>query len=138
MMVRSDPSSYEEASHDPRWQTTMQEEFNSLQDNETWELVPLPSKRKIVQCKWAYRTKIVADGSYINYKDIFFSKGFSQVQGVDYIETFAPVSKMEFMRLVLAIAASMRWEVHHMDVKSEFIHGLIQEEIYMQQPEGFI
>ena len=82
MMVGYDPQYYEEASHEPIWKTSMQEEFKSLQGNETWELVPLPSKRKLVQCKWVYRTKMVADGSYINYKAIFFSKGFSQFHGV--------------------------------------------------------
>ena len=95
----------------------MQEEYNA-----TWELVPLPSKRKLVQCKWVYRTKVVANGSDINYKARFVSKGSSQVQGVDYTETIALVSKMDSIRLVLAIAASKHWEVHHMDVKSAFIY----------------
>ena len=84
----------------------MQEEFNSLQDNETWELVPFPSKRKLVQCKWVYRTKVDVDGSDIEYNTRLVSKGFSQVQGVEYTETFASVAKMDSIRLVLAIAAS--------------------------------
>ena len=71
MIIGSNPNSYEEASHDPIWKTTMQEEFNSLQDNETWELVPFPSKRKLVQCKRVYRKKVDADGSGINYKSRF-------------------------------------------------------------------
>ena len=66
------------------------------------------------------------------------AKGFSRVQGVEYHETFAPVAKMDSIRLVLAISSSMHWEVHHMDVKSSFIHGDIHEEIYMKQPEGYI
>ena len=106
MMIRFDPQSYQEASHDPRWQSSMQDEFNSLQENETWELVPLPPKRKLVQCKWVYRTKVVADASYIKYKAILVAKGFSQFQGVDYTETFTPVAKMDSIGLVLAIAAS--------------------------------
>ena len=65
-------------------------------------------------------------------------KGYSQVQGLDYNETFAPVARMDSIRLVLAIAASRRWEVHHMDVKISFLHGDLEEEIYMKQPEGFI
>ena len=136
MMVRSDPQTYNEASLDPIWQTTMQEEFKSLQDNETWELVPFPSKRKLVQCKWVYRTKVDDDGSNINYNSYFVAKLFSQFQGVYYTNTFAPVAKMDAIRLVLAIVASKRWEVHHMDVKSEFIHGNIHEEIYIQKLEG--
>ena len=79
-----------------------------------------------MQCKWVYRTKVADNGSNIKYNSRFVSKGFSQVQGVDYIDTFALVSKMESIRVVLAIVASKRWEVHHMDVKSAFLHGEIQ------------
>ena len=108
----------------------MQEEFKSLQDNETLELVPLPSKRKLVQCKWIYRTRFVVEGSEINYMAMLVSKGLYQVQGVEYTETFADVAKMNSIRLVLAIVASKHWEVHHMDVKNAFIHGDLQEDIY--------
>ena len=80
-----------------------------------------------MQCKWVYRKKVIDDGYDINYKDKFVSKLFSQFQTVDHTETFAPVAKMDSIRLGLAIAASKRWEVHHMDFKSEFIHGEIQE-----------
>ena len=86
----------------------MKEDFNSLQDNETWELVPFPSKRKLVQCKWVYRTKVAADGYNIKYKSNLVAKFFSQVQGVDYTETFALVAKMDSIRLALAIVASKR------------------------------
>ena len=86
----------------------MQEEFKSLQDNETWELAPFPSGRKLMQCKWAYRTKVVADGFGIKYKSSLASKFFSRVKGAEYIETFAPIAKMDSMRLVLAIVASKR------------------------------
>ena len=87
----------------------MQDEFNSLQENETWESVPFPSNRKLLQCKWVYRTKVDHYGSYINYKAKFVSKGFSQVQGVDYTDTFASVAKMDSIKLVLAIVASKHW-----------------------------
>ena len=122
-MVVYNTYSYWQYSLDPIWKVSMQEEFNSLQENETWELVPLPPKRKLVQCKWVYRTKVYSNGSDINYNPILVSKFFSQFQGLDYTKTFAPVEKMYSIRLVLAIAASKCWEVHHMDVKSEFIHG---------------
>ena len=82
-----------------------------------------------MQCKWFYSTKVVVYGSDINYKSKLVSKGFSQVQGVYYTETFSPVAKMDSIRLVLAIVASKRWEIHHMDMKSSFIHGEIKEEI---------
>ena len=130
------PKSYQEYFYDPSWQSFMQDEFNSLQQNETWELVPLPPKRRLVQCKWMFRTKHVVDHSDVKYKAILVYKGYSQVQGVDYINTFAPASNMDSIRLVLAIAASKGWELHHMDVKSAFLHGELQEDIYMQQPKG--
>ena len=85
-----------------------------------------------MQCQWVYRTKVSADGYNIKYNANLVSKGFSQFQVVDYTETFALVAKMDSIRLVLAIVASKRWEVHHMDVKSDFIHGDLHEEFYMQ------
>ena len=86
----------------------------SVQKNTTWELVSLPPRRKLVQCKWMFRTKVAADGSTWKYKAILVAKFFSHVQGVDYHETFAPVAKMDSIRLVLAISASKHWEVQHM------------------------
>ena len=95
--------------------------MNSLQKNVTWELVSLPPGRKLVQCKWVFQTKVTADGITYKHNARLVAKGFSQVQGVDYHETFAPVAKMDSIRLVLAIVASKHWEVHHMDVKYSFI-----------------
>ena len=90
-----------------------------------------------MQCKWVYRTNVYADVSDIKYKVSFVAKLFSKLHGVDYTNTFSPVAKMEFIKLVLVIVASKHWEVHHMDVKSAFIHGKIHEEIYMNHIEGF-
>lgn len=90
----------------------MQEEFNSLERNHTWDLVPFPKGRKPVRCKWIYQTKFVADGSVDKYKACLVAKGFSQVPGVDYSEIFALVAKMNSIWLVLAIAATHHWEVH--------------------------
>ena len=115
----------------------MKEEFNSLQKSNTWELVDLPPGRKLVQCKWVYKTKVAADGSPLKYKARLVAKGYSQVHGIDYNETFAPVAKMDSIRLALAIATSKQWEVHHMDVKCAFLNGDLTKEIYMQQPQGF-
>ena len=105
----------------------MKEGYHSLQKNETWELVNLPLGRKLVKCKWVFKTNFVVDGYPIKYKEILVAKGFFQVQVIDYNESFAPVAKMDSIRLVLAIAASKQWEVHHMDVKSSFLHGDTKE-----------
>ena len=95
----------------------MKEEFHLLQNNDTWDLVTLPSERKLVKCKWVFKTKFSVDGSHLKYKEILVAKGFSQFQGVDYNKTFSPIANTNSMRLVLAIASSKQWEVHHMDVK---------------------
>jgi hypothetical protein len=133
-----DPETFAEASGHPDWDTTMNEEYLSLMENNTWDLVPLPKGRKLVRCKWVYRTKYASDGSIERHKARLVAKGFSQVEGIDYNETFAPVAKMNSIRLVLALAASHKWEVHQMDVKSTFLHGDLKEEIYMEQPLGYI
>ena len=86
---------------------------------------------------WVFKTKFDADGSPSKYKAILVAKGYSQVHGIEYNETFAPVAKMDSIRLALAIAASKQWEVHHMDVKCAFLNGDITEEIYMQKPQVF-
>ena len=98
-----------------------------LQKNDTWELVDLPPGRKLVQCKWFFKTKFDADGSPLKYKEIFVDKGYSQVHVICYNETFTSVENMDSIRLALAIAASKQWEVHHMDAKYAFINGDITE-----------
>ena len=98
----------------------------------------MPLGRKLVQCKWVYKTKIASYGTTTKYKALLVAKGYSQVQGLDYNETFSLVSRMDFIKIVLAVASSKRWEVHHMNVKRAFLHGDLKEEIYMKQPEGFI
>ena len=97
----------------------------------------LPPGRKLVQCKWVFKTKFSADGSPLKYKVRLVAKGYSQVHGIDYNETFTPVAKMDSIRIALAIAASKQWEVHHMDMKCAFLNGNITEDIYMQQPQDF-
>jgi hypothetical protein len=109
----------------------MQEEENSLLKKQTWDLVPLHSGRKLVRCRWVYRTKSAADGHISEYKSSLVAKGFQQVHGIEYDDTFAPVENMDSIHLALSIARTKVWEVHHMDVKNAFIHDDIFEEIYM-------
>ena len=135
MLVISHPQTYQQYCTDPIWKSEMEDELQSVQENNTWELVPLPPKRKVVQCKWVFQTKIDADGSDIKHKARLVAKSYYQFHGVDYTDTFALVAKMDSIRLVLALAASKCWEVHHMDVKSDFLHGELWEEFYIRQPE---
>jgi hypothetical protein len=116
----------------------MNEEYRSLMANDTWDIVPLPKRRKLVICKWVYRTKYASDGSVERHKAPLVSQGFSQVERIGYNETFSHVAKMNSIHLVLALVASNKREVHQMDVKSTFLHGDLQEEIYMEQPPSYV
>jgi hypothetical protein len=87
-----------EAVGNPFWESTMQEEHNSLLENQTWDLVPLLARRKLVRCRWVYRTKSATNGHVSRYKAKLVAKGFQQVHGIDYDETFAPVAKMDSIR----------------------------------------
>jgi hypothetical protein len=106
-----DPETFAEASGHSDWDTTMNEEYHSLMENNTWDLVPLPKGRKLFICKWVYRTKYASYGSVERHKAQLVSKVFSQVEGIDYNETFAPVAKMNSIHLVLSLVASHKWEV---------------------------
>jgi hypothetical protein len=101
----------------------MNEEYQSLMVNDTWDLVPLSKGRKLVRCKCVYINKYALDGSVERHKARLVAKGFSQVEGIDYNETFAPIAKMNSIYLVLSFVVSHKCEVHQMDVKFTFLHG---------------
>jgi hypothetical protein len=132
-----EPSSFKIASKIAAWQSAMQEEIDALHAQGTWDLVPLPHAKNLVGCKWVYRIKKNADGSIARHKARLVAKGFSQEEGIDYNETFSPVVKPTTVRLVLALAAQFHWPLRQLDVKNAFLHGVLQEEVYMTQPQGF-
>ena len=138
VLATYDHISYAKAKGKPEWEQAMTVEYDSLIKNKTWTLVPLPPGKNLVGCKWIYKTKFTSDGHIEKHKARLVAKGFSQREGVDYNETFAPVAKMNTIRTILSLAASYKWEIHQMDVKSVFLNGNLSEEIYMQQPPGFI
>ena len=134
----NEPSSYEEASKMEEWRIAMQEELKMIAKNETWQLVPRPSNRKIIGVKWVYRTKLNPNGSINKYKARLVVKGYSQVAGVDFGDTLAPVARHETIRLLAALSAQHEWRLYHLDVKSAFLNGNLQEEIYVEQPPGYV
>ena len=118
------PETFEEASSHLAWDETMNEEYCSLLANDTWDLVSLPKGRKLVRCRWVHKTKYGPDGKVERHKARLVAKVFSQVEGIDYIETFSHVAKMNSICLVLSLAASFKWELHQMDVKSTWNNPL--------------
>ena len=137
----TDPKTYKQALRSPsceRWKEAMLEEFSSLVMHQTWDLVDLPKGRNIVGCKWVFKTKRDASGEIDRFKARLVAQGYSQEHGIDYDEVFAPVAKYKSIRSVLAIANQYNLEIHQMDVKSAFLNGKLEEEIFMKQPEGFV
>ena len=106
------PRSVEEALSDPKWAQAIQEELEALQKNNTWKLVPLPKGKKVVGCKWIFFIKFKFDGSIDQYKARLVAKGFTQTYGIDYLETFSPVAKLNTMRVLLSLAANKDWPLH--------------------------
>ncbi|KAM1116115.1 hypothetical protein ACFX19_006777 [Malus domestica] len=134
----SEPKTFKTASKVVEWQSAMQEEIDALHSQQTWSLVPLPRDKNLVGCKWVYRMKKNADGTVARYKARLVAKGYSQEEGVDYGETFCPVVKPTTIRLILALASQFHWQLRQLDVKNAFLHGVLQEDVYMEQPPGFL
>ncbi len=120
-----------------KWEIAMQEEYDYLVINNTRSLVPLLKGRKPISCKWVFKIKHGVDGEVECYKARLVARGFTQTFGVDYNETFAPITNFVSIRCILALAAIEDMEIHQMDVKTAFLNGDLEEEIYMEQPEGF-
>eukprot|EP00253_Pinus_taeda_P026260 PITA_26260 len=111
--------------------------MNSIKSNEVWDLVELPNGAKAIGCKWVFKTKKDSLGNIERYKARLVAKGFTQKEGIDYTETFSPVSKKNSLRIIMALVAHFDLELQQMDVKTAFLNGNLEEEVYMKQPEGF-
>ncbi|KAK2417383.1 putative mitochondrial protein [Trifolium repens] len=136
-MADSEPVNWNEAIVDSNWRRAMNEEIQSIEKNNTWSLVDLPPQKKPISVKWIFKVKKNPDGSILKHKARLVARGFLQQQGIDYSEVYAPVARMETIRLVISIASSMNWSLFHMDVKSAFLNGPLEEEVYVSQPPGF-
>ncbi|PNX93189.1 putative copia-type protein, partial [Trifolium pratense] len=135
--IESEPKSYTEAKNFPEWRNAMQSEIDALCENRTWSLVSLPPGKKPIGCRWVFKIKRKSDGSIERYKARLVAKGYTQVEGVDYFDTFAPVAKLVTVRVILSVAAAKNWPLHQLDVNNAFLHGDLHEDVYMQLPPGF-
>ncbi len=136
-----EPTTIEEAlsgSHSKQWKAAADAEYQSLMENNMWELVNLPEGRKTVGCKWVFRVKYDGKGKIERFKGRLVAQGYSQKYGIDYDETFSPVARYSSIRTLLAFAIEMGMQIHQMDVVTAFLNGDLKEEIYMQQPPGYI
>src|SRR5207248_1558678 len=134
-----DPESYEEAiaSHNrERWQQAMDEELDSHDENKSWELVARPKDRKVLRGRWVYKTKLGLDGKVARYKARWVVRGFEQIEGIDYNETYAAVVKPATCKILFALAATKNLKIEQMDVVTAFLYGPIKEEVYVEVPHG--
>ena len=135
--IVTEPSSFQEAMQQPTWVDAMVEEYDSIVKNNAWEIVPRPVDKSVVGSRWIYKVKQATDGSVEKYKARFVAQGFSQIKRIDYDETFAPVARYSSIISIFALLAQMGWRIHEMDVKTVFLNGIIEEDVYIEQPEGF-
>ncbi|WVZ21124.1 hypothetical protein V8G54_008446 [Vigna mungo] len=131
-----EPTCYSAASKQPQWITAMRAELDALQANNTWELTILPPNKTAIGCRWIYKIKYNSDGSIERYKARLVAKGYNQIEGLDYLDTFALVAKLTTVLFLLAIAASKCWSLKQLDVNNAFLHGDLHEDVYMKIPPG--
>jgi hypothetical protein len=132
-----EPRSFAEAEKHAAWCAAMQSEMDTVETNRTWELADLPHGHRTITLKWVFKLKRDETGAIVKHKARLVARGFLQQEGIDLDDAFAPVARMESVRLLLALSAQEGWHVHHMDVKSAFLNGDLKEEVYVYQPPGF-
>lgn len=137
-LTTTEPTTVQQALSSIHWTEAMQQEYQALQANKTWSLVPLPPHKRAIGCKWIFRIKENPDGTINKYKARLVAKGFNQKYGQDYSDTYSPVVKPITVRTVLTIALTSKWPLIQLDVNNAFLNGQLHEDVYMQQPQGFI
>ena len=139
--IDTDPRSFKEAMASREsafWREAVNDEMDSIIGNNTWELSELPPGSKAIGCKWVFRRKYKTDGTVSAFKARLVAKGFRQREGIDYFDTYAPVARITSIRILFALASLQNLIVHQMDVKTAFLNGELSEEVYIEQPEGFV
>ncbi|KAF5776249.1 putative RNA-directed DNA polymerase [Helianthus annuus] len=135
--THNEPKSFHEAMQDENWKLAMKKEIQALEENKTWTLEPLPEGKRAIDSKWVYKLKYKPNGEIERHKARLVAKGYTQMEGVDFHDTFAPVAKLVTVRTLLAVAVKKEWLIHQLDVNNAFLHGDLDEEVYMKIPQGF-
>ncbi|GKF48274.1 retrovirus-related pol polyprotein from transposon TNT 1-94 [Tanacetum coccineum] len=137
-MSTMEPRNVKEAMTDLAWIDSMQEELLQFKRLDVWVLVPAPDKIKPLTLKWLFKNKHDEENTVIRNKTRLIMRGYRQEEGIDFEESFAPIARMEAIRIFLAYVAHKSFIVFQMDMKTDFLHGLLKEDVYVCQPEGFI
>ena len=132
-----EPKNFNEASEDINWLESMNEELDQTEKNDTWELVPSPTNKNVIGYKWVYKNKMNEKGNIVINKARLVCKGYAQIEGLDFDETFAPVARLEAIRMFLSYVCHKQFKFYQMGVKSCFLIGDLKEEVNMAQPKGF-
>ncbi|GJS88300.1 putative RNA-directed DNA polymerase [Tanacetum coccineum] len=135
--TNNEPKHFKQAVKDVRWIEAMKQEIQALEENKTWTLEELPKGKRAIDSKWVYKIKYKPNGDVERYKARLVAKGCTQMEGVDFHETFAPVAKLVTVRTLLTVAVKRNWHIHQLDVNNAFLHGDLNEDVYMKLPEGF-
>ena len=138
LLSMKDPKLVKDALEDVDWYKAMEEEIEQIKKNKTWSLVLRPEDKNVIVTKWVIRNKLDENGEVIGNKARLVYKGYAQEEGIDYRETFAPISRLERVRNLLAYDAYKGFKVYQTDVKSTFLNGILEKEVYIEQPEGFV
>ena len=139
--IEENPQNLKETLTSPNaifWKEAVNDEMESLISNRTWKLVDLPSGFKTIGCKWVIRKKLKPDGSIDKFKAKLIARVFKQKANLDFLDTFSPVTRIISIRLLIAIAAIFDLKIHQMNVKTAFLNGDLEKEIYIDQSEGFV
>ncbi|KAK2984527.1 hypothetical protein RJ640_025024 [Escallonia rubra] len=136
--IACEPHNFEEAAKEDVSKKATDEKMKMIRKHGTWQLVDKPNDKEIIGLKWVFKTKLNEDGSLHKYKARLVAKGFAQQPVIDFSETFAPVARMETIRTVLALAAQLGLLVFQLDVMSAFLHGELEEEVYVEQPQSYV
>ncbi|KAL0369047.1 UNVERIFIED_CONTAM: Retrovirus-related Pol polyprotein from transposon RE1 [Sesamum calycinum] len=137
LSILQEPKSYAQAQGHLEWDKAMAEELQALETNNTWEVTSLPAGKKAIGSRWVYKLKLNPDGSVNRHKARLVAKGYNQIEGVDYTEIFSPVAKTVTVRIFLGIASAYSWPVHQLDINNAFLHGFLDDEVYMSPPDGY-
>ncbi|KAD6795877.1 hypothetical protein E3N88_06773 [Mikania micrantha] len=133
-----EPKNFKQAMQDPKWVEAMKQEIQALEKNNTWTIETLPEGKRAIDSKWVYKIKYKPNGDVERYKARLVARGFTQIEGEDFHDTFAPVAKLVTVRTLLAVATKRNWFIHQLDVNNAFLHGDLDEEVYMKIPHGFL